>query len=175
MSKEDVMLTGLITSEIIFTVILTLGLTMLILELFVPSFGLLGISGIYLVIESFLAINNIDNAMLYIIISLIASAIIGMIIGKIFFRNMEKNKLVLNKSFNDIKGNNLQHTVNKEELLNEIAVVNKVLRPSGTIELNGTIYNAVSNGSFISKGKKVIIERIENSQLYVREIEEDQC
>ena len=107
-SKEDIMLTGLITNEILFTVVLTLGLTMLILELFVPSFGLLGVSGIYLVIESFLALKNIENEILYIIISLISSAIIGLIIGKMFFRNMENNKLVLHNDFRNVKGNNLQ-------------------------------------------------------------------
>lgn len=169
------MLTGLITNEILFTVVLTLGLTMLILELFVPSFGLLGVSGIYLVIESFLALKNIENEILYIIISLISSAIIGLIIGKVFFRNMENNKLVLHNDFRNVKGNNLQHNINKEDLLNTTGVVDKVLRPSGTIEVDGTIYNAVSNGNFIPKGKKVVIERIENSHLYVREIEEDQC
>lgn len=169
------MLTGFITNEIIFTVILTLGFTLLILELFVPSFGLLGISGIYLLIESFLALKNIENASLYVIISLISSTIIGFILGKIFFKNMDKNKLVLHSSFNDIKGNKLQNKINKEALLNSEGVVEKVLRPAGTIKIDGIIYNAVSNGNFISKGKKVVVEKIENSQLYVREIEEDWC
>lgn len=169
------MLTGLITNEIIFTVVLTLAFTMLILELFVPSFGMFGLSGIYLLFESFLALKNIENAVLYIIISIVISAIIGFIIGKIFFKNMDKNKLVLHSNFNNIKGNNLQRDVNKEELLNSVGVVEKVLRPSGTIEINSKIYNAVSNGDFISKGKKVVVEKIEKSQLYVREIEEDWC
>lgn len=163
------MLTGIIINEIIFTIILTLGITALAMEIFVPSFGLIGIAGIYLIFESILAIGNIDNAFIYILISIILSAILSIIMLKIFFRNIENNRLVLNSSLKDTTGSKLGKVTN--DLVNKIGIVEKVLRPSGLIDIDGVKYSAVSNGDFITRGSNVVVEKIENSQLYVKKID----
>ena len=42
------------------------------------------------------------------------------------------------------------------------------LRPSGTIEIDGTPFDAQSAGDFIAVGTKVVVERIEGARLFVR-------
>ena len=44
-----------------------------------------------------------------------------------------------------------------------------VLRPAGKIEIDGTVYDAVSTGEFIPAGQNVKVMKYENAQLYVAE------
>ena len=62
--------------------------------------------------------------------------------------------------------------VNRVELLGRIAKTSTPLRPSGAIELDGERIDVVSEGSYIDKGKSVIIVKVEGSRIVVRESEE---
>jgi membrane-bound serine protease (ClpP class) len=42
-----------------------------------------------------------------------------------------------------------------------------VLRPSGKVDIEGEIYDAVTSGEFIDKGVAVTVTKIEATQLYV--------
>lgn len=165
------MLTGFITSEIIFTIILIIALTAITLEIFIPSFGLIGLVGIYLLIESILAIGNIDNAVFYVILSLIIAIILSFILAKFFLRNIDNNRLVLNDDLSNSKGSKLGKA--EKGLIGKKAIVKKTLRPSGLVEIDEIIYGAISSGDFLSKGDEVLVENVRNGQLYVREIEEE--
>jgi membrane-bound serine protease (ClpP class) len=44
-----------------------------------------------------------------------------------------------------------------------------VLRPGGKIEIDGEIYDAVTSGEFIDRGKSIIVIKVETTQLYVEE------
>lgn len=46
-----------------------------------------------------------------------------------------------------------------------------VLRPSGKVELEGEVYDAVTSGEFIDKGSSVVVLRVEATQLYVEKTE----
>ncbi|MFM1581029.1 NfeD family protein [Helcococcus bovis] len=162
------MLTGIITNDVVFVIVLTLGLTALIMELFIPSFGIIGITGIYLIFESFLAIKNIDNIFLCLIISILLSLSISLIIIKIFFKNFDKNRLVLRDNMSKTKSKSVDPI--SLDLINKEGIVEKTLRPSGLVKIEGKLYNAVSFGDFISKDSDVKVERIEKNQIYVKEI-----
>ena len=162
------MLTGIITSDVVFVIILTLGLTALIMELFIPSFGIIGITGIYLISESFLAIKNIDNLVICILISILLSVILSLILAKIFIKNFDKNKLVLRDNMAKTKSKVLEPI--DLTLINKEGVVEKTLRPSGLVKIGEKVYNAVSYGNFISKGSNVIVDKIEKNQIYVKEL-----
>jgi len=45
-----------------------------------------------------------------------------------------------------------------------------VLRPSGKVEIEGEVYDAVTAGEFIEKGDAVAVLRVEATQLYVEKI-----
>jgi len=59
--------------------------------------------------------------------------------------------------------------VNKdnESLLGKRGIAQTVLRLSGKISVEGTIYDAMSEGSFIEKGEKIRVIRHEAGKVYV--------
>jgi membrane-bound serine protease (ClpP class) len=49
--------------------------------------------------------------------------------------------------------------------------VHSRLRPSGRIEIEGEIYDAISRGDFIEQGEKVIVISTEGTSLKVKKLE----
>lgn len=47
-------------------------------------------------------------------------------------------------------------------------MADSVLRPSGKVDIEGHILDAVSRGDFIEKGKKIIVIKAEGSYLVVK-------
>jgi membrane-bound serine protease (ClpP class) len=45
-----------------------------------------------------------------------------------------------------------------------------VLRPSGKVMVNGKVYDAVAETSWIEKGSRVLVVKHETSQIYVRKV-----
>lgn len=162
------MFTGFIANEILFVILLSLSLVLITLEFFIPSFGIVGLTGGYLLIESILSADNFSNITFLVGVSLLISLIIITLIIKYFVRNMEKNKLVLNTSLKTSKGNKPKY--DNPDLVGQIAIVHKTLRPSGEVMLNNEIYEAVSFGDYIGQNEEVIVEKIVASKLYVRKI-----
>ncbi len=160
------MLKEFITNPILFTLLLTIALTLVSLEFFVPGFGILGISGAYLLFESILAIGNIENVAIYIILSIFITIILDLIIVKFFIKNMDTNKIVLNTSLSKAKGNG--PIIDSQSLVGKTGIVNKTLRPYGEVEIEGKIYVATSVGDFIDKGSLVNVDKIEGSTLYCK-------
>lgn len=160
---------NLINSEALFVFVLIVGLTSIIMEIFIPSFGLVGLMGAYLSLNALLAIENINNPYILIVISIIASIILGIIILKLFLRHGRANKFVLNTT---IGGNSKP---NKDvfdgacaELEGQEAVVRKSLRPTGTITIASQDYDALTYGEFIGVGERVFVEKVEGNRIYCR-------
>lgn len=162
------MLKEFITNPILFTLLLTTALTLVSLEFFVPGFGILGISGAYLIFESILAMGNIGNVALYIVLSIFITLILDLIIVKFFIKNMDKSKIVLNTNLSNAKGNG--PIMNIQSLVGKTGIVNKTLRPYGEVEIEGKVYVATSVGDFIDKGSMVNVDKVEGSTLYCRKI-----
>lgn len=162
------MLKVFITNPVLFTLVLTSALTLISLEFLVPGFGIFGISGAYLIFESILAIGNIENAAMYIILSIFITLLLDIIIVKFFVKNMDTNKIVLNTRLNKAKGNG--DVDDTKILIGKTGIVNKTLRPYGEIDIEGEVYVATSYGDFINKGEKVKVYKVEGSTLYCKKI-----
>ena len=52
-------------------------------------------------------------------------------------------------------------------LIGKIGIAETVLRPSGKVSIDGENYDALTEGSFISRGDKVRVTRYETGQIYV--------
>lgn len=162
------MFTGFITNEILFVVIFAASLILIGLEFFVPSFGILGITGGYLLIESILSIDNFSSPGLYILLGVLIALVALIIIVKYFVKHMDSNKLVLNSNMARSKGNGPKFDVT--DLAGREGVVYKTLRPSGEVEIDGRIFEAVSFGDYISKGAKIRVEKVVASKIYCKQI-----
>jgi membrane-bound serine protease (ClpP class) len=161
-----------------------IGLVLVALELFViPGFGIAGISGITLVITGLTLslLNNIDfnfepvktgavgKALLTVIggtslafvLILYLSSKIG---SKGLFRYMALTKTLNNDD--GFVGVSMANTI----LIGKSGIASTVLRPSGKVNIDGAVYDAVSVDGFIEKGDNIKVLRYETGQVYVEKI-----
>lgn len=165
-------------------ILFVIGVLLLIAEVFViPGFGVAGISGIVLVIFG-LTMGLIGNdrfdfdgvtaaetarALLTVLMGIgLGFASILWLSSRIGEKGIFR-KMALHT--------NLEKTVamafDVSGLIGREGEAVTVLRPSGKVNVDGEIYDAVSDTGFIERGEKVKIVRFENSQLYVENINID--
>lgn len=161
--------------------IFIIGLVLVALELFViPGFGVAGISGIILVILG-LTLSLLNNVvfnfesvetgaigkafvtvMAGITLSFVLIIYLSSKIGtKGIFRNVALVKTLDNQS------GYIGVSMDAKELVGQQGVASTVLRLSGKVQVEGKIYDAVSEDGFIEKGTIVQIIRYETGQVYV--------
>ena len=148
--------------------IFVIGLILLILELFVPG-GILGIIGGGLMIVSLLFAGESVTHMAYSIIIAMFIAVVGMvIIMKLFGKKLHVfNKLVLKDATTTEEG--YVSNENRIELVGKTGVTQTPMRPAGVIVVDNERIDAVSEGSFIDKGKEIVVIKVEGSRIVVRE------
>ena len=127
---------------------LLVGVALLVLEVFVPGFGLPGISG--------LAVTLIALALAGISISVsVKSAATG---------KLSKSALILNGTTPAVDHEDT------ESLLGRQGTTLTVLNPVGIAEFDGVRLNVVSEGTYLAKGAKVQVTKVEGAKIIVREI-----
>lgn len=162
------MFSHLINTDIFLMFVLVLGLTAIIMEVFIPSFGLIGLAGLYLSINGLLAMPGLGNPYTILLVSILLAMIISAILITLFLKNGVNGRFVLNNKVGVKTGLDAKGSL--KELEGSPAVVIKTLRPAGIIEINGSEYDAISKGDFINIGENVIVEKVEGSKLYCRRI-----
>ncbi len=152
-------------------ILFIIGAGLIVTEFFIAG-GIAGVLGALAIVGSIImAGGNPVYMAISVIIALAIAAIGAVIIIKFFGRKLHLlNKFVLMDATDSESG--YVSNVNRVELLEKIAETVTPLRPAGTVELDGERIDVVSQGSYIEKGKKVIILKVEGSRVVVRELEE---
>jgi len=154
-------------------VCLIVGLGLVVLEAFMPGFGLPGIAGVVLHIIA-VALTWINHGpvaalgMTIILLSIIAIAI-SVSLRSAANGKLSKSKLVLNETENNEAG--YRSSEDLQVFLNKEGTATTVLRPTGMAEFDDVKLNVVSDGEFIQSGTKVRIVRVEGSRIVVRTVE----
>ncbi|MGN0779945.1 MAG: NfeD family protein [Aristaeellaceae bacterium] len=148
------------------------GIGLLVLEAFMPGFGLPGISGIVLeVIAIVLAwLNHGPLAALgltIIVLSLIAIAI-SMSLRSATKGRLSRSKLILKERESNEAG--YRSAEDMQVFLGKEGTTTTVCRPTGMAEFDGVKLNVVSEGEFIPAGTRVRIALVEGSRIVVRVI-----
>lgn len=164
-------------------IIFIVGLILIALEIFViPGFGLAGILGIVLVISG-LTLSLVDNftfrydrsiafekvirAFFLVVFSFFASFILSIYLSKKIFTPGHVFKgLALNLS-EDKEDGYVGIDYSQKNMIGKTGIAYTMLRPSGKIEIDGEIYDAKCEYSYINKGDKIKVIRDETGQLYV--------
>ena len=149
-----------------------IGIGLMVLEAFMPGFGLPGISGIILEVVAVVLtwMNHGPVAalgMTLIILSILAIAI-SMSLRLAANGKLSRSKLVLNDTESNEAG--YRSTEDLDVFLGKEGVTTTVLRPTGMAEFDGVRLNVVSEGEFIQSGTRVQIVRVEGSRILVRTI-----
>ena len=149
-----------------------IGVALMVLEAFMPGFGIAGISGI--VVEVIAVVLTWFNhgpvaalGMLLIILSVIALAI-SVSLRSATTGRLSKSRLILHETESNEAG--YRSAEDLEIFLGREGQTTTVLRPTGMAEFDGVRLNVVSEGEFIASGTAVRIVRIEGSRILVRPV-----
>ena len=143
-----------------------IGSGLIIVEAFIPGFGVAGISGVILEIIAlrccWLGYGTVPT--------LLALAGVLLLIGLAIFLSyrsamngrLSKSHLVLNQTEDAAREEKPDRFIGME------GVAVTALRPAGTIEVEGTRLNAASSGDFIEKGSPVLVTGTEGDHYVIR-------
>ena len=145
-----------------------IGSGLIIVEAFIPGFGVAGVSGVILEIVALRCCWLRHGT----VPTLLALAGVLLLIGLAVFISyrsalngrLSKSHLVLNETEEAAAGASPDRWIGQE------AVVVTALRPAGFIEVDGTRLNASTSGEFLEKGTPVRVTGAEGDHVIIRKI-----
>ena len=143
-----------------------IGSGLIIVEAFIPGFGVAGICGVVLEIVALRCCWLLHGT----VPALLALAGILLLIGLAVFLSyrsamngrLSKSHLVLKDTETAADGTKPDHWIGME------GVAVTALRPAGQIEIDGTRLNAASTGDFIEKGSPVLVTGQEGDHYVIK-------
>ncbi|MCW3489334.1 NfeD family protein [Dethiobacter alkaliphilus] len=156
---------GLAGREVIF--LFVIGVILMLVEAFVPNFGILGLSGIASLTASVVLSASTTGQGLRI---MIMSVFLAGVIIALSFRMLQKtglwSQIILQyaetKDLGYVGPSDLTH------LLDKTGKAVTFLRPSGTAEIDGQRVDVVSEGGFIAQDTEVKVVKVEGTRVVVR-------
>lgn len=135
-------------------ILLLIGASLILVEAFIPGFGVFGISGIIILILGIIFVSpSIYYAIAIISIIFAVLAIIVALISKKIPKGSLYRTLFLRTNLTDEEG--FLSSKENNNHIGEIMTVDTFLRPSGKVKKEDSVYDAISEGEFIEKGEKV--------------------
>ncbi|HSO87694.1 MAG TPA: NfeD family protein [Draconibacterium sp.] len=163
------------------------GVILVMVEIFViPGFGVAGISGIVLIFVGLVLslINNVNFDFEGVEIATVGVAVTTVVLGVFggFILSLYLgNKLFTSKTgmFRNMSLRSVQNVsdgfvcveTGMFALKGKTGVSKTVLRPGGKVLIEGEVFDAVANSGFIDKDVKIIVTKVEATQLYVDKME----
>jgi membrane-bound serine protease (ClpP class) len=160
------------------------GFVLLAIEiLFIPGFGFTGVAGIICLVLGFtfsLVANkgfdfsltprgDIYSSLSTVLLSMFCSVILFFVLGRTLMKTSRFNRLVLQDTMNATHGYVSSDTGSSVEVGTK-AIAATSLRPSGKIEVNGSVFPASAESGFIEKGKEVMVIAADGIKITVREV-----
>ncbi len=146
------------------------GMALVVLEVFLPGFGLPGISGSVLLLAAIVMVMFHYGALaavglLIIIIAVVAIAI-SISLKSAARGNLAKSSFILNETESSDAG--YDSSQDMEVFMGRDGVTQTPLRPVGIAEFDGVRLNVVTEGEFLLKDVRVTVVQIEGSRIVVR-------
>lgn len=152
-------------------ILFIIGLIMLIAEMFMPGFGIVGGTGLVLVILGIiLTARDLTEAVVMIVILLAIVAVGLTIILRSAKKGKLSRKLILHSASK--RENGYSTTDDNSALIGLEGFALTTLRPAGTGEFDGQRLDVVTEGDFVENGVKIRIVRTEGRRIVVEAIEE---
>lgn len=161
---------NLLLNNIPVVIMMLVGVGLLVFEMYVPGFGVPGISGIVLLVVSFLLLGPTlaQGLVLFAILAAILCVALSICLYSASKGRLSKSKLVLNDvavSADAAENNDLNYFIGRE------GVTHTPLRPAGIGEFDGVKLNVVSDGEFIGVDKPIRVLSVKGNRIVVCEID----
>ena len=148
------------------------GLLAIILEVFVPAAGIIGIAGVGSIIASVvIAYQRLGTLVgsIYLAVVLVLVPVFIVLYFKFFPRSPIGRWLISQDSQDTDKGYASYTREKYSELNGREGTSLTVLRPVGMVLIDGQKYSAVTGGEFIEKDKPIRVVKVEGSRVVVRQ------
>ncbi|HHU76705.1 MAG TPA: nodulation protein NfeD [Firmicutes bacterium] len=146
-----------------------LGIILLLVEAFIPGFGVFGIGGlvaitISIVLSSVSAVAGL-RALLY-------SLLLAIVVGYFAFKFFQRKGILRRFIHRDASTKEQGFTSSRDLsfLMGKRGLAVTPLRPAGIVEMEGSRYNVVSEGAFVFTGESVEVIKVEGNRVVVRSI-----
>ena len=147
-----------------------IGVALLVAEVFMPGFGVAGISGIVLEIAAIVLTYLHFGGLAALGVAIVTLAVIGISISASLRSatrgRLSKSPIILNSSETSAAG--FSATADMEVFLGKEGRTVTILRPTGMAEFDGVKLNVVADGEYIPKDTMVRVERVEGVRVVVR-------
>lgn len=149
-----------------------LGLVLMVVETFLPGFGLPGISGIIMEVVAIVLTYLQHGGMAALCITLCILATMAIVIS-LALRSVNKGSLsksgvVLNDT--ESAENGYVATQDMEVFLGKQGITTTVLRPTGMAEFDGVKLNVQADGEYIARNVPVVVQRVDGARVLVRRL-----
>jgi membrane-bound serine protease (ClpP class) len=153
--------------------VMIFGLLMCMIEVVIPGFGVFGFLGSFftmggMVSRIILGATWVQILAMFILIVVIVvtSVLLVIIFAKIGL--LGKVSIIQEKTV--VPTDYEQPTKEQLKLVGKTGFAHTVFKPSGKLILNGTIYDAISDGEFIEQGQKIKVVEIKNNNIIVKKV-----
>ena len=148
------------------------GLVLLVVELFMPGFGIPGISGSILLLASIVMAWFEYGAKVGLGMAVAVLALMGIMIS-ISFKSVNSGRMARSEAFvlrDAVNDGGKAERKQLEQLVGQEGVTLTPLRPVGAAEVGGNRLNVQADGEFIGKDTKVRVMRVSGTTIYVERI-----
>ncbi len=146
------------------------GLVLILVEAFVPGFGIFGLSGLVAVGVSIVlsAVTTADGLRI-LLFSFFFSVVFSWFAFRYFQRKGTLRRFILTDALTQEAG--YSSTADLSYLVGREGVTITPLRPSGIMEADDTRYDVVSEGAYLAAGTRVRVVRVEGRRIVVRTLQ----
>jgi membrane-bound serine protease (ClpP class) len=151
--------------------LLLVGLVAVIVELFVPAAGLVGLLGLGSIIGGVVTAYRDHGVLMGSIMLISALVLVPLFIilyFKVFPRTFMGKRLILHSTQEREKGYASYTAARYEDLVGKEGTAMTVLRPSGAVMIEERKYSVVTGGEFIDAGSRVRVLKVEGSRIIVK-------
>ena len=152
--------------DVIIIICFIIGIGLLVLEAFMPGFGLPGISGIVLIGAGIILTAMHFGASVAVAVLLVVVAVLAVLIS-FALRHASRGGMKNSKLFLSEK-EELHNKKDMQVLVGKKGKTLSVLRPAGIGEFDGVRLNVVTEGGFIERDKPIEIVSVDGSRIVVR-------
>lgn len=154
------------TLNLIMIIGFVIGSGLILVEAFIPGFGVAGICGVVLEIVAlrccWVLYGTVPTLFALLFVLLLIGLAVFLSYRSAMKGRLSKSHLVLTATEEAAENSKQDHWIGKE------GVTVTALRPAGQIEIEGTRLNAASNGDFIEKGAPVLVTGMEGDHYVIR-------
>ena len=154
-------------------ILLTLGLILCIIEMFVPGFGAFGISGIVCLIGGIVAKMLYGGTVtqmfaLIVIFAIILLIMFGIAVWSAKRGLISRSPMVLKETA--LPENYAEADKSLKKLKGKEGLTVTICRPFGTIQIDDKYYDASSVDEYLEKGTLVKVVEVEGDQIYIQKV-----